>query len=122
MSVPQLAVAITPFISRFNGRRIPVTYDANNRPVEGTPVSFTTKGSLQEATAKDLQLAPEGEYTEEYFVYFSKDVLLSGNDDGVLKPDEISFAGQAYKVVAKAQWQLHGYYRYLVRKLDAGAT
>lgn len=121
MSVPQLYAAITPFLSRFTGVRVPVAYDDDNRPVYGTPVSFVTIGSLQESTEKDLQLVPEGEYTEEYFTYFTRDILLSGNDDSVLKPDEIIFNGQNYKVVGKAQWQLHGYYRYLVRKLDAGA-
>lgn len=120
MSVPQLAVAITPFITKFNGKRIPITYDVNKRPVYGTPVAFTTKGSLQEATAKDLQMVPEGEYSEEIFVYYSKDALLSGSDDGVQTPDQIIFNGQNYKIIQKAQWQIHGYYKYFVRKLDVG--
>lgn len=113
-----VAAAITPFLSKQNGRRIPVTYDVDNRPVEGTPISFTSIGSMQEATAKDLQLLPEGEYQEEVFVYFTKDSLSSGLDDGVLTPDQIYFYGQWYKIILKANWNLYGYYRYLMRKLD----
>lgn len=122
MIVMDMSAALSPFLSQLNGRRIPITYDDNNRPVKGTPVVFTTIGSIQEATAKDLKLLPEGEYQEEVFLYLSKDSLLSGLDDSVLTPDQITFFGQWYKVILKAQWQLYNYYRYLIRKIDAGIT
>lgn len=120
--IADMSAAITPFLSTQNGQRIPISYDDNNRVVAGTPVTFKTTGSMQEATAKDLQLLPEGEYQEEVFVYFTQDTLLSGLDDGVQTPDQVYFYGQWYKLILKANWNLYGYYRYLMRKLDSGAV
>lgn len=111
--------AIEPFLSTFIVQRIPVVYDVNNRPFEGVPVTFTSVGGIQESTAKDLQLLPEGEYQEEVFTFFTKDNLKSGLDDGVIKPDQIYFDGQWYKIVLKANWRLYNYYRYLIRKIDS---
>lgn len=117
-----VAAAITPFLSTQTVKRIPITYDANNRPVQGTPTTFTSIGSMQEATGKDLKLLPEGEYTEEVFVYFTKDSLYSGLDDGTLTPDQVNFYGQWYKIILKDNWNLYGYYRYLMTKLDVAAV
>lgn len=118
--IMDMSGALSPFLSQMTGERIPVTYDDDNRPVFGTPITFITIGSIQEATAKDLKLLPEGEYQEEVFLYLSQDSLQSGLDDSVLTPDRILFYGQWYKLILKAQWQLYNYYRYLVRKVDAG--
>lgn len=113
----QLDDAISEFLVTLNGLRQNVTYDANNRPIFAEPTPFMTTGSIQESTPKDLQLLPEGEYSEEVKVYYSQDVLLESSDD-TLSSDQIQFEGQTYKVTAKASWDLNGYFRYLLTKLD----
>lgn len=114
----QLDDALSPFLVTLNAYHQNVTYDVDNRPVYGAETPFLTTGSIQEVTNKELKMVPEGEYTENTKVWYSKDDLLFSQDDNVLSGDQIEFNNNRYKIVAKGDWTVYGYQVYLIVKLD----
>jgi hypothetical protein len=114
----QLDDALSEFLVTLNALRPSVSYDADNRPVYGSPTSFTTTGSMQEVSNRELKLVPEGEFTEDTKIWYTKDNLLFSQDDSVLSGDQILFNGNTYKIVAKGDWTLNGYQVYVLVKLD----
>lgn len=117
----KVSAALMPFLQPVLVTRKSFSYDDNKRLIPDAPVTFTIKAAVMPATEQDLQIVPEGEYTNENLKLFSQSELFIGNDDNVKNPDIVSYSNWNYKIIARGNWAVYGYYKYIATKIDAAA-
>lgn len=113
-----VSAAMSCFLQTVTVERPNIMYDTNARPVANPNTVFTIEAVVQPATAKDLQLVGEGEYSEETQRVDTKIKLFLGVDDGATSPDRIQYQDWYYKVIARGAHSPYGYYMYLIDKVD----
>lgn len=81
------------------------------RYTEGTPVSLSRVGVIQPVSAQDaINFLPEGERQNNAITIFCTEDINMG--DGMdVRPDEVVFDGQTYRVAFSKNFKHHGYWR-----------
>lgn len=71
--------------------------------VDGAPVVFTLRGSVQPATAKQMLSLPEGRRQSSAYMIYTSTLLRTV--EGGRQPDRLTIGGAVYEVVNVAEWQ-----------------
>lgn len=74
-------------------------------PVESTPVDVPTRGSLQPLSYGDRQkILPEGYWTADSRIYYTKTKLRNADTTLQLPPDECTIDGKKFLVLDAGDW------------------
>lgn len=75
------------------------------------PVSIKALASVQQATAKQVLLLPEGERSSDTKVFFSNKPLYGSSEKSNTPSDEVLYKGNLYKIITPEDWESYGYTR-----------
>jgi len=84
------------------------------------PILFTTLGSVQQPTPKDLQSLPEGERSGDVRKIFCLKRLYTSDDISGRIADKVVYNGMAFKVINDGDWQAYGYTEGLIARIQDG--
>ena len=92
------------------------SYDGNGMWVEPTRTLFTVIASVQNLSAKELLLKPEGDRQKEWLKLYSTYRFKVQKDGALFVSDIVTIDGRVYQVMSCADWSVHSamdinYYR-----------
>lgn len=95
-------------------RQPPIVREKGRVRVVGDPETFPAQGSVQPATAKDLQRLPEGQRTDAVIAIFTDCPLLTGDApdtkaDHVIPRGKV-FCGVEFEIQSVEPWPNHSKY------------
>ena len=76
--------------------------------VTGTFLTFKTIGSPQPASAKELQILPEGDRDKDVFKFITKKPLRALSDRDNISADIVIFKGAEYTIISQGDWDIFG--------------
>lgn len=101
-------------------RRAPGSY-VDQRFVPGVETQETFYASVQPASAKDLQMLPEGERFQDVYNLITYTDLQTASQYTGTNADQIGYRGARYKVIKAPQWDsLTGHYQCLITRIQEG--
>jgi hypothetical protein len=77
--------------------------------VESSPITFKTLASVQQATAQETIMLPEGERNKDIRKFISKKPLYSSNDKDEIPSDTVIYKGKEYKIISPSDWDSYGH-------------
>lgn len=88
--------------------------------IPGTPASIPVRGTITVASAKDLEMIPEGDRAGGAMSFYSPVELYitrAGESPGI--SDKIRWRGDTYKIIQVNPWIDYGYYHGIGVKMEA---